>query len=696
MNRLNTLRTALLGGFLAIAAGLVAQIDRSKAPEPGPAPIIELGTYDLTKLDNGLTLIVVENRRLPLVSWNLTLDIDPVFEGRKAGYLGLAGSLMSTGTATRSKAEIDESIDFIGARIGTSADGAYASSLSKHTDALLDVFADVILNPAYPQEELEKARKQALSGLQAGMTDPNSISSNLRAKVLFGDKHPYGEVETPASIEAIAREDLVNYHATYFRPNVAYLVVVGDITPEAAREQVEARFGSWEPAAIEDRYQPIPARPEGNQVCFADLPGSVQSVLQLTHVVDLKPGHPDAIAVSVMNSILGGGAFSGRLMQNLREDKAFTYGARSAMSTDPVAGRFTAYANVRNEVTDSAVVEFLYEIERMSTELVDGEDLQTTLNYMTGSFARSLEQPETIARFALNTALYDLTEDYYATYLERLNAVTAEDVQRMALTYLRPNNLYITVVGNRAEVASTLSRFDADGEITYYDAFGAEAKALDAAPEGMTAQTIIDLYYAARGGAEQLDGLKGIRMTGIMEPAPGMSFEVVRETLFGKGTRQAVSMAGNEMMAEVVTPNAGITRSQGQQAPMNGAELADASQDLYAAYLLHLPELGMTATLEGIDGTKASPEVVMTVEGAGGKKELRFDLMTGLLVSERSTREGPMGSVPVTINYSDYQAVKGMQFPMVAEQIAGGQSMTIQYSRIELDPKLDANAFKID
>ena len=696
MNRLNTLRTLLLGGFLAVAAGLVAQIDRSKAPEPGPAPLIELGSYDLTKLDNGLTLIVVENHRLPLVSWNLTLDVDPIFEGRKAGYVDLAGSLMSTGTDSRTKAEIDESIDFIGARIGTSATGAYASSLSKHTDALLDVFADVILNPSYPQEELEKARKQALSGLQAGLTDPNSISSNLRAKVLFGGKHPYGEVETPESIEAIAREDLVNYHTTYFRPNVAYLVVVGDITMQAARAQVEERFGAWESAAIEDRYQPLPARPEGNQVCFADLPGAVQSVLQLTHVVDLKPGHPDAIAVSVMNSILGGGAFSGRLMQNLREDKAFTYGARSSMSTDPVAGRFTAYANVRNEVTDSAVVEFLYEIERMSTELVEAADLQTTLNYMTGSFARSLEQPETIARFALNTALYDLPEDYYATYLARLNAVTAEDVQRMAMTYLRPNNLYITVVGNRAEVASTLARFDSDGEITYYDAFGAEAKALDAAPEGMTAKTIIDLYYAARGGSEKLDGLKGIRMTGSMEPAPGMAFEVVRETLFGQGTRQTVTMAGNEMMAEVVKPNAGMTRSQGQQVPMTEAELADARQDLYAAYLLHLDELGLTATLEGIDGTKAAPEVVMTVEGAGGSKELRFDLMSGLLVSERATREGPMGSVPVTITYTDYQAVKGIQFPMVMEQTAGGQSISIHYNRIELDPKLDASAFELD
>lgn len=696
MKRMTTLRATLMLGALALVGGMTAQIDRSKSPAPGPAPLIELGTYDLSTLDNGLTLIVVENHRLPLVSWNLTLDIDPVFEGRKAGYVDMAGALMATGTTSRSKAAIDEATDFIGGRISTNSEGAFASSLSKHTDALLDVFADVILNPAFPQEELEKARKQALSGLQAGLTDPSSISSNMRARVLFGEKHPYGEVETPESIEAIAREDLVNYHTTYFRPNVAYLVVVGDITPEAARAQVEARFGAWESAAVQERYQPVPARPEGNEVCFADLPGSVQSVMQLTHLVDLKPGHPDAIAASVMNSILGGGAFSGRLMQNLREDKAFTYGARSSLSPDPVAGRFTAFANVRNEVTDSAVVEFLYEIKRMTEEPVDQATLQTTLNYMTGSFARSLEQPETVARFALNTALYGLPEDYYATYLEKLNAVTAEDVQRMAMTYLRPNNLYITVVGSREEVAGGLAQFDADGEIAFYDAFGAPAKALDPAPEGMTAETVFGLYYGARGGADRLEALTSVRMSGSMEAGPGMVFDLVRETRFGKGTRQVVTANGMEMMSEVVTPQAGLTRSPAGEQAMDASELSNAGQDLFAAYLLHLNELGMTANLEGIDATKPTPEVVVAVEGPGGKKELRFDLMTSLLVSETSMREGPMGNVPVVMKFLDYQAVEGIQFPMAIEQTAGGQTLPIRFERIELNPKLDVNTFAID
>lgn len=696
MNRIPTLRSALMAGLLVITSWVGAQIDRSQAPEAGPAPKISIGSYDMKSLDNGLTLIVVENHRLPVVSWSLTLDIDPVFEGRKAGYVDLAGSLMTSGTASRSKADIDEAIDFIGARVATSPSGAFATSLSKHSNALLEVFADVILNPSFPQSELEKARKQALSGLQANQTDPGSISANMRAKVLFGDKHPYGEVETESSIEAIVREDLVNYHQTYFRPNVAYLVVVGDITAEEAEQKVVAHFGEWKRAAVDDRYQPIPARPEGNQVCFADLPGAVQSVVQLTHVVDLKPGHPDAIAASVMNSILGGGAFSGRLMQNLREDKAFTYGARSSLSTDPVMGRFTAFANVRNEVTDSAVVEFLHEIERMTQEPVDAASLETTLNYMTGSFARSLEQPETVARFALNTARYDLPEDYYATYLEKLNAVTAADVQRMAEKYLRPENLYITVVGNREEVAQSLARFDADGEMAFYDAFGNLARALDPAPEGMTAADVFNLYYTARGGADKLEALKGIRMEGSMEPAPGMSFSLVRETIFGQATRQEVTMMGAPVMSEIATTEAGRTTSQGTPQAMDETELLGAQQDLYPCYLLHLEELGLTAELVGIDGSKSTPVLVVELKGASGTTELRFDLMTSLLVSETSQREGPMGNVVVTVKYAEYEEVKGLKFPMVAEQSAGGQTMPMRFDNIALNPKLDANLFELN
>lgn len=696
MNRFTSLRSLFAAGLMAITSVLGAQIDRSQAPTAGPAPKISIGSYDLTELDNGLTLIVVENHRLPLISWSLTLDTDPVFEGRKAGYVDFAGNLMTTGTATRTKAEIDEAVDFIGARLSTGPTGAFATSLSKHTDALLDVFADVILHPSYPEAELEKARKQALSGLQANTTDPGSISSNMRAKVLFGDKHPYGEVETEESIESIAREDLVYYHQTYFRPNVAYLVVVGDITVEEAQTKVQEHFGAWERAAVEDRYQPVPARPEGNQVCFADLPGAVQSVVQLTHVVDLKPGHPDAIAASVMNSILGGGAFSGRLMQNLREDKAFTYGARSSLSTDPVMGRFTAYANVRNEVTDSAVVEFLYEIRRMASEPVDAASLETTLNYMTGSFARSLEQPETVARFALNTALYDLPEDYYATYLEKLNAVTADDVQRMAEKYLRPENMYITVVGNRDEVAESLVQFDADGEVTFYDAFGHVARALDPAPAGMTAADVFNLYYTARGGAEKLEALKGIRMEGNMEPAPGMSFSLVRETIYGQATRQEVSMMGAPVMAEVVTTAAGQTTAQGATESMDADQLREAQQDLYPAYLLHLEELGLEAALVGIDGTKSSPELVVELTGSNGTTELRFDLLTSLLLKETSQREGPMGNVAVTVKYAEYEEVKGIKFPMMAEQSAGGQTMPMRFEKIELNPKLDATLFEVN
>ena len=215
---------------MLLASTAWGQIDRSAAPGPGPAPEIAIGDYTVETLENGLKLIVVENHRLPRVSWNLSLDFDPALEGDKIGTASFTGQLMKAGTPSRSKSQIDEAVDFIGGRLSTSSGGAFASSLTKHMDAILELMSDVVLNPSFPEEELEKLREQTLSNLVASETDPGSISGNLRSTVLYSENHPYGEVETPETISAITREDLTAFHSTYFRPNIAYLVVVGDIT----------------------------------------------------------------------------------------------------------------------------------------------------------------------------------------------------------------------------------------------------------------------------------------------------------------------------------------------------------------------------------------------------------------------------------------------------------------------------------
>ncbi|MEE4287426.1 MAG: pitrilysin family protein, partial [Mariniphaga sp.] len=497
--------------FLILFAGILltfslsAQLDRSQPPKPGPAPEVNIGDYNMFTLPNGLKVIVVENHKTPVISWQLSLDIDPVMEGDAKGYVDLAGQLMRSGTKNRTKQEIDEEIDFIGASLNTYSTGVYASSLTRHKDKLLELMSDVLLNPIFPQDELEKVLEQSVSALAASENDANFMVDNLITSVVYGEEHPYGEVVTKETLGNINRDHIVTYYSTYFKPNTAYLVIVGDITTKEAKKLTKKYFKNWENGDVPKASYFKPQPPAENTVAFANRDGAVQSVLAVSYPIELLPGAPDAIKASVMNSVLGGGVFSGRLMQNLREDKAYTYGARSSLSSDKVLGRFTARTEVGNNVTDSALVEILYELDRMVEEPVDQETLDLVKNFMNGSFARSLESPRTIANFALNIERYNLPQDYYKTYLEKLAAVTTEDVTAMAKKYIKPENAWILVGGNKGEVAPKLARFSANNEVLFFDPYGRKVESSGAViPEGMTAKKVIENYIEAIGGAEKL------------------------------------------------------------------------------------------------------------------------------------------------------------------------------------------------
>ena len=392
---------------------------RSQAPEAGAARKIELGEYDSFVLDNGLRVIVVENHKIPRISYQLYVDRDATIEGNKAGLTGIAGQLMSMGTTSRTKAQIDESVDFIGASLNTNSQGGFASSLTRHTETVLAIFADVILNPSFPEHEFDKLKTQTISGLQTNKDDPNAISGNVSNALLYGKDHPYGELTTETTVSNLTVEDCKEYYNKYFAPNISYLVIVGDITADKAKSEAQKYFGGWAKKDVEEHTYQMPENPEKTRVAFVDKTGAVQSVINIAYPVNLEPGDEDVIPGRVMNTILGSG-FSGRLFRNLREDKAYTYGAYSSLSYDELVGEFSAGASVRNEVTDSAITQFILELDSMRRTEVSDTELELAKNYIAGAFARSLERPQTIANFALNTYRYDLPEDYYASYLEKL------------------------------------------------------------------------------------------------------------------------------------------------------------------------------------------------------------------------------------------------------------------------------------
>ena len=691
----NLLLTIFFFFFLALT--LSGQIDRTRPPKPGPAPVINIGDYKTFTLPNGLKVIVVENHKTPVISWQLTLGIDPVMEGEAKGYIDLAGQLMRAGTKNRTKQQIDEETDFIGATLSPYSEGIFASSLTRHKEKLLDLMSDVLLNPVFPQEELEKLVEQSASALAFNENDAGFMVDNMITSVVYGEDHPYSEVVTPESLKKITRDHITNYHTTFFRPNTAYLVIVGDINLKEARKLTKKYFSKWVKGEVPKASYPMPGLPSSNQVAFSHREGAVQSDLAVAYPVDLKPGSPDAIKVTVMNTILGGGAFSARLMQNLREDKAYTYGAYSSLSPDKLVGRFNARTEIANHFTDSALVQILYEMERMVKETVDQQSLDLVKNFLNGSFARSLESPRTIANFALNIERYKLPRDYYATYLEKLSAVTAEDIKAMADKYIKPSNAWIIVAGSKDAVAGNLERFSHKNEITYYDSYGRQSIIKDVSvPQGITAAAIINNYITAIGGAEKLRTISDqtIKMSTSMQ---GMTIEMTSISKAPGKVSVVTSVGGNPMQKQIFDGEKGVISAMGQKMELSGKQLADMKLQAKMHLELEYEELGFSLEMKGIEDINGKPAYKVQVTGPDSySKTEYFDAESGLKVRTVTSQETQMGPVNVTVSYGDYRDISGLKFPFSVKQQAGPQALDLKVTSVELNTGVSDDVFRIE
>ena len=697
MKFIYTLLAALLvSTAIAQPSKKTTPLDRSIVPQPGPAPKIQIGKATVNKLDNGMKVIVVENHKLPNVTYSLSLNLTPIAEGNKAGYISIAGDLLSAGTDTKTKAQIDESIDFIGGSLSTSASSVSGSCLSKHSETLLGLMQDVLLHPSFPIDELEKTRKQMISGLTSEKTDPNAVSDKIGNVVRYGVRHPYGEFMTESTLSNITREDLMGYYQTYFSPSVATLVIVGDVTPEQAFAQANKYFGAWTGNAVPVRTYPAPAELKANQVAFVAMPGAVQSVIDVTYAVSLNITSSDYLAATVLNNILGGSGFQTRLMQNLREDKAYTYGAYSSMSPDDVIGNFSAGASVRNDVSDSAIVQLLFEMDRLCTEAVSAETLKSAKSIMSGAFARRLENAGTVAQFAYNISKYNLPADYYETYLERLNAITAEDVQAAAKKYLKANNCYISVVGNK-DILDKLKPFSKNGEVMQFNTDGSVSKGIIPPAAGVTAATVVEAYYAANGGKDKFKKVKSLKQEGKIS-VPGATLNIEILTFENKMLRQEVSMGPMKVSTQIFDGTKLVVKSMGKDQPTEEKDVLKAKMDADFFLRDHMADFGYSLNLAG-SVVRNEKEVYM-LETLNEKKKVvkteYFDKASGQLVSSYDIVEGPEGSVTSETNIKDFMTVDGMTFPKTIQLSSGGQNVEMIMEKITINGKVSKKAFKVD
>lgn len=674
---------------------------RSEVPQPGPAPAFNLGDYEEFSLDNGLKVIVVENHKLPVISYQLFVDKGPVKEGDITGVSSIAGQMLATGTTSRTKAEIDDELDFIAASLNTNSNGFFASTLKKHSDVLLELAADVLFNPSFPESEFDRIIQNTKSGLTFQKSDPSSIASNVGNAILYGKDHPYGEFTTEKTIEAITLDDVRDYYKKYYLPDVSYLIVVGDITKEEARQQAEQYFGKWEK---QPSFRPLVPdnveAPAERTVSFTNKDGAVQSVITVTQPVDFKPDTEDRIAASVMNTVLGG-YFGSRLNKNIREDKGYTYGIRSGLSPDRYIGDFSISASVRNEVTDSTLTEILYELEKIRSEEVGEKELTLVKNVLTGQFARGLEQPRTIAQYALNIARYNLPKDYYKTYLERLNAVTPEQIRAAANKYIRPDQMHFFIVGNEAEVASSLAGFDQDGTIDFYDEYANKIEKSQEEDAGdVSAEDVINHYLKAIGGRDAVENVKSFSMTSKASTPMGD----VTTSITGKNNEKVrMKVEASGMVVQEIVFNGTKAKIGGVQ----GSQTIDDPEefDRYRSMAAFADELDYFSSdayevsyggKESVDGEPAYKIQVKSTDGT--RKTEYYSVESGLKLKEVINVEANGQQISTTQVFSDYEAQEGILIPMKVTMSGGGMpfEMVTEVEKVEINPEIADSEFAIE
>ena len=659
--KIGVIKKLVIISVIAISNSLTAQVDRSIMPESGPAPEISFGQPKTFSLDNGLTVIVVENNKLPRASAQLSFDNPLIYEGEIAGVNGVLGEMLGNGTSSIPKDKFINEVDYLGASLSVSGSGAFASSLSRYFDRILELMAGAILEPLLTQEEFDRQRDLIKENLKAADKDVATAANRVQSLLTYGSEHPSGEYVSQESLDRIALQDTKDFFNNYAKPNNAYLVIIGDVDYEKIKSKVTGLFNNWESGSVSSSDFPAPSNPDKTEIIFVDMPSSTQSVVSVMNTIDFSKKESDYFAALVANRILGGGG-AGRLFNNLREDKGWTYGSYSGIAESyKTKGIVIAQAQVRNDVTDSSAVELLKELNIMKSDFVTDQELLSAKAKYTGTFVLSLESPSTIATFARNIKTQDLPEDYYNTFLANIEKVTKEDVKQAAQKYFMTNNTRVFVTGKGSEILKGLENIQYNGEnlaVRYFDKFGNETERPDySVDDTLTAGSIIDNYIDAIGGLDKLNSVTSIEETYVAD-VMGSPFELYSLKSNKNQSLTTINVMGQSQKI-VVNQSSGFMEVMGQKMEITGAELEEA---IASAALFTETNLDYS-TIELVGKTEVDDEAAYEIK-VSDSKSLFYSIETGLKLKAVTTQEIE-GNNMITENfYNNYEEVEGILFPM--------------------------------
>ncbi len=463
---------SFLAVISAFGTNLLAQNMNEDFRKTAPAPLAPV-PFNITKpfettLPNGLKIVIFEDKRLPLVSYRLAFPTGDINDPKDSiGLTSAVTSMLDEGTKNRTSKQFADEIEKLGASISASSTSdntiIAGSALSLYSSDVLKLMADIVLNPTFPESELKLYQQNTIEGLKFQRSQPGFLAEEQIMRILY-DSHPYSVISpTAADIEKLTPEKLAAHHKKMFVPGNATLIVVGDVKRDALLKEIREIFGNWQKGTVDALKFPAPPVRNAATLTIVDRPGSAQSNIVLANIA-IDRASPDYFPVLVMNQVLGAGA-SARLFMNLREEKGYTYGAYSSFDTRRQAGSFEASAEVRTPVTGDSLKEFFFELNRIRDEKVPAQELLDAKNFLTGVFPLRAETQEGLTNLITSQQLYNLPADYLQTYREKVSAVTADDVARVAKKYITPDRVAMVIVGDAEAVLPQVKTYAKQIEI---------------------------------------------------------------------------------------------------------------------------------------------------------------------------------------------------------------------------------------
>ena len=681
--------------LVLLTTTLNAQLDRSIMPESGPAPEIFFGKPQTFNLDNGLTVMVVENTKLPRASASLSFDNPLIFEGDVAGVSSILAEMVGNGTQSISKEDFIEEIDYMGASLNVTGSGAFAGSLKRYFPRVLELMASAVLEPLFTQEEFDRQKNLIKESLKTGEKDVGTAADRVESFITYGPQHPNGEFISQESLDKASLQDAIDFYNNYSSPSNAYLVIIGDVNYDEIKSKVTDLFGSWNSKEVSSSSFPSPNNPDETEIIFVDMPNGVQSVVSVINTVEFNKKNSDYFAALVANRILGGGG-AGRLFNNLREDKGWTYGSYSGISESyKTKGLVIAQAQVRNEVTDSAAVELLMELDKMKNTYVLDEELNSAKAKYTGNFVLSLENPSTIAGFARNIITQDLPEDYYNSFLENINSVTKEDVQNAAKNYFLTDNTRVFITGKGSEILESIENIEYNGKklkIRYFDKYANEIERPNyTVDSSISAEDVIGDYIKAIGGKDALSEVTSIEIKATSN-IQGTVLEMYSIKNNQNQSLMEMSAMGMTIAKTVFNKYQGYNEVNGQRIPLTEVELEQAiiNSALFSELNFDFSLVQLVGTSD-VDGEKAY-EIKVT-----DNKSVFYSVDTGLKLKEVESQEVEGNLIVGETYFKEYEEVEGILLPKEINQVSASipipGGITFKATSIKLNVETDESDF---